>query len=537
MSCPFRCTSHLSSASNLRNSPSFSRPIVTTTIVHSIWADYARDPAVASGVFSMFASKSQKISHYNISNVLTTAFAHIAVVPLYHLTTYAKGSTIPLQVTAEVMGGILTGAISMWDDAKIQAANPLSKAYLPNQPITVVIRSYESDCNNLVFRYLAKSSPTFLKRFTDAGGISTSSVFDFSTLLPLNRMLHAVTNDNVDSLVSIFDGSIGFFLKNGSPQSSIANFCSDDTCSEGPVDPTDLKSVEACVTPETIINPSDMLYTFDLMSSTATGCYPIVGTVDYSLLAASGDNCSNGNESNKRALKNRLQFASWLFESPVIVQPLAAVGISAASTSIRTAAFRQICDVTCDGVAYGYEYCNYRTCTWDSGDYIQVESGCDPRTERRTITYELKSGSTCKVDPHFAPPSFLFVDCSNVLMHHKYGKIATALSAIGMCVCGLVFLLVVIHRQEKIIKKSQPVFIYIFIFGAFMMNMCILSLIGENNSKSCLLRPWCFNISTTMMFAPLLMKLHRIDSLFRLSKKLKRVKIPDHKVESYRRRP
>jgi 7 transmembrane sweet-taste receptor of 3 GCPR len=99
-----------------------------------------------------------------------------------------------------------------------------------------------------------------------------------------------------------------------------------------------------------------------------------------------------------------------------------------------------------------------------------------------------------------------------------------------MTTCALVLVLVVLSRHEKIIKKSQPVFIYIFIVGAFMMNLCILAMIGPNTDSSCLLRPWCINISSTLMFAPLLMKLHRIDLLFRLSKKLKKVKIPDHKV-------
>ena len=37
----------------------------------------------------------------------------------------------------------------------------------------------------------------------------------------------------------------------------------------------------------------------------------------------------------------------------------------------------------------------------------------------------------------------------------------------------------------------------------------------------------------TLMFAPLLMKLHRIDMLFRLSKKLKKAKIPDYVVRQY----
>ena len=503
---------------------------LVTSIIGSVWSNYALNPAAFSGVFSMFASKSMKLSHYNISDVLTTAFAHIAVVPLYHLTKYSKHTDIPLQITAEILGGILGGTITVWNDTLIQAANPLTSQYLPYIRIIVTVRSTASDSNSLILKYLTSSSPTFSKRFNDAGGISDSNNFDFSKLLPSDRMLSALTNDRVDSLVSTYDGSFGYYLKNSSPRSPIANFCSDATCSAGPVDPTELSSIYACETPDTIINPSKYLYTYDLLSSKATGCYPIVGTVDYSLLATTDDTCSKINSTRGTVLKNRIKFASWLFNSSIVVQPLAAKGVGASSTALRSTAFKQICDITCDGSEYGYKYCGYRDCSWYAGDYLQVESECDPESEKRTVSYVLKQGSSCKTNHLIAPPSFILVDCSDVLSHYKYGKIATAMSVIGMIVCALVLLLVVLNRQEKIIKKSQPVFIYIFIVGAFLMNLCILSMVGPNTNQSCLLRPWCVNISATIMFAPLLMKLHRIDLLFRLSKKLKKVKIPDHKV-------
>ena len=80
------------------------------------------------------------------------------------------------------------------------------------------------------------------------------------------------------------------------------------------------------------------------------------------------------------------------------------------------------------------------------------------------------------------------------------------------------------------LRKSQPVFIYLSIIGAFLMNLSIQAFIGENKSSSCILRPWAIDISSTIMFTPLLMKLHRIDVLFRMSKKLKKIKIPDYKV-------
>ena len=99
-----------------------------------------------------------------------------------------------------------------------------------------------------------------------------------------------------------------------------------------------------------------------------------------------------------------------------------------------------------------------------------------------------------------------------------------------MVVCGFVGIFAVVYREERILRKSQPVFIYLSVLGAFLMNLSIQAFIGENSDYLCTLRPWVIDLSSTIMFAPLLMKLYRVDVLFRMSKKLKKIKIPDWKV-------
>jgi hypothetical protein len=91
------------------------------------------------------------------------------------------------------------------------------------------------------------------------------------------------------------------------------------------------------------------------------------------------------------------------------------------------------------------------------------------------------------------------------------------------------FALTYINRREKVIKNSQIIFIYIFIAGATMLNLIILSYVGPNNDTTCMLRPWLFDISSTIMFAPLLMKLHRVDRLVN-NPKLKKLKITNTQV-------
>lgn len=503
----------------------------------SVWNQFLSNPKDKAGVFTMFATTAEKLRRYNTSTVITTAFATYAVVPIYHLNDYsnAKGNSLPLQFTAEIIGGILGGKISAWNDTLIKAANPTTALFLPNRQINVVVRGQSTDTNAIILNFLYDSSPNFKSAFIAAGGNDFKS-FNFSSVIPKSRLMTERTNDRVDSTVTTFDGSFGYYLQHVAPASNVGTFCVDPTCSAGIINPTNVKSINVCESdPNTIINPSKHVSTYNLMSSTTVGCYPIVGTVDYSLLGTTDSKtCNNPKSTNYISLQNRITFSSWLFSSDVVVQPLASNAISASPSSLRASAFNRICDMSCDGAIYGYKYCGYTDCSFENGDFEQVVSQCDPRSETRQVTYNLLNNN-CRTKNNAG--SILYqstsIDCTDVQSNYTYGKASNALSICGMVVCAAVFAFVVFNRDEKIIKKSQPVFIYIFIIGAFLMNLSILTLIGPNTDHNCLLRPWSINIAVTIMFAPLLMKLHRIDLLVRLSKKLKKIKIPDYKVIIY----
>jgi hypothetical protein len=73
------------------------------------------------------------------------------------------------------------------------------------------------------------------------------------------------------------------------------------------------------------------------------------------------------------------------------------------------------------------------------------------------------------------------------------------------------------------------VFTYIFIVGALLMNLSIIIFVGTDTDTSCMLRPWTFNVSATIMFAPLLMKLLRVFRLLN-NPTLKKMKISDTTV-------
>lgn len=497
--------------------------------LHRLWKAFAADPGATSGIFTMFPDSKSKLKHYNISGVITSAFAHIALLPAYRLSYYESRTKIPLQVTAEIIGGLMSGAISRWNDTLIQAANPLTKSYLPHIPVVVAVRSTACDANELLLNYLMNVSPTFKKRYAATNG-TIGGNFNFSSLIPSSRLLIAGSNSEVDAFVATGDGTFGYYWLKAKVNtlSSIASFCHDPVCSTGAVDPRKETSLLACKTTATVINPTKYLNTYDLTSSVAAGCYPLAGTVDYSILGTTNPlTCGSNGTAIASVLRNRIKFSSWIFSSQVIVKPLAYNNIYASSAAHRATTYTTICDIQCDGSAYGYKYCGYQDCMWSKGDFVQTVHQCDPELQTISVTYSLKLDRACIFNPRTAPVSGTEIPCSDVLKSYRYGKIASALAVLGMSITAIVMIFVYLHRHEKVIKKSQPIFIYIFIAGAFLMNLSIFAFIGPNTDSSCLLRPWCVNITSTIMFAPLLAKLHRIDMLYRSSKKMKKTKISD----------
>ena len=228
--------------------------------------------------------------------------------------------------------------------------------------------------------------------------------------------------------------------------------------------------------------------------------------------------------------RDRFQFSTWIYSGSAVSAPLLTqFSVAPTNQTARHKTLTQMCYLPCRGTKIGYDYCSYVDCTWANGDYVQVQSACDPNTLKYTVTYQLTNPS-CIINPDKAPPASILIDCTSVSIDSYLGKLANALSIIGMVVCAFVGIFAVVYREERVLRKSQPVFIYLSVLGAFLMNLSIQAFIGENSDYLCTLRPWVIDLSSTIMFAPLLMKLYRVDVLFRMSKKLKKIKIPDWKV-------
>jgi len=95
---------------------------------------------------------------------------------------------------------------------------------------------------------------------------------------------------------------------------------------------------------------------------------------------------------------------------------------------------------------------------------------------------------------------------------------------IGVFINIVVMVIMMIGRKKNIWKAAQPMFLLAFGFSSIFVNMSTLAFLGENNTATCLARPWVFNVAFTSLFAILFVKVHRVNSLFN-NKKMKKVRM------------
>ena len=481
-----------------------------------ILKEFDAAPHLVAGVVTMFTGRKEKLKYLSNPNILTFTFSHVPAVNLYHLYHFSECAHTPLRITNDILIGIYSGTITDWDDAKIQEANFEFRSCLPSMMIHLVVLSNPSDENSVFYQYLSRISPDFNNSYYSQGGDGSYQYYNFSSVIPSSRLTTVTANAYVDNVIISQDGTFGFFLHVGTPSSTIASYCADSACNTGVIIPNDYgASVALCqLDPDTVINPSKNIFTYDLMVSKSVGCYPIVGTVDISMNSVNSKNsCTPGNSAYSVTV-NKVKFGSFLFRGSVIIKPLALVSNAPSTSMQRRDAFMSICDQTCNGVMMGYAYCGYRDCSWEGGDYIQLVSGCLAGTQRRHVSY-IRTNSTCVLNPLTSPQPIVQISCTYVLPDSSVAISAIFMAVMGALVCSVILYLSFKYSYEKVLRRSQLIFIYFFLVGAVLMNLTVLCMYGPNSDSNCMLRVWAVNLASTLMFAPLIMKLHRVDVLFR----------------------
>ena len=481
----------------------------------AISTEFSTNPGEYVGTFSMLNGRTQKLKYLDKKDVSSFAFAHVAVVFIYHLDYFTICSNDQLRLNNDIIEGIFLGTIVHWNDTKIQKANSENKNCLPYAPITLVVRSNPSDTNGILIRYLTLISPRFNSVYNNLGGGEDFRYFNWSAVRP-NRLIHVSGNSFSDNTIVAQDCTIGYYFHVSQPTSSVALYCPDSTCNYV-IDPSDYGiSLSLCQDDtNTIINPSNFIYSYDLMISKSSGCYPIVGTIDYSIYQPiDPGSCMMASSYSAKAGLNKIKLGAFLFNGSAVTKPLNVLSNAATSIEQRKLAFTNICDSTCNGTAIGYEYCGYRDCSWSDGDYIQIVSSCSPTTQRRKVTYA-RTNMSCLENSSTSPPSFILIECPYVLLRSDIAVGIITICILGALICCVILYLSYSYSHEKVLRRSQLIFVYIFLTGAILMNLTILCMLGSNTRSSCMLRVWTVNLASTIMFAPLIMKLHRVDVLYR----------------------
>jgi hypothetical protein len=366
---------------------------------------------------------------------------------------------------------------------------------------------------------------------------------NFSRVIEADRLYFASSNQRVDSIVTAIDGSLGYYLQNVAPTSYIAAFCTNSSCAKvGETYPgydggVSLTACELKSAPVAIFNAADNLRTYDLTLSKNAGCYPIAGTVDFTLYAGASTahtqcSLSSNKTSSQRIITEGIRFGSWLFNGSSVVSGLKSSSMVSTSTAERAMMYSSLCHLQCGAKMFGYTYCGYRDCSHASGDYAQKVTDCLAESQMRRVTYVLTAanGSCFEDEPALIPPKETMVQCSYVMPTSNAGIIGYFFASVGAVVgmAGLGF--VYRYRRMPAIRSSQTVFMYIFLVGCVLMSLSIIVFVGRNTDFSCIARPWFFNISATTMFAPLLAKLHRVDVLLKAAKRMRKKKISDLQV-------
>jgi len=89
-----------------------------------------------------------------------------------------------------------------------------------------------------------------------------------------------------------------------------------------------------------------------------------------------------------------------------------------------------------------------------------------------------------------------------------------------------------LHRRNNIIKVSQPLFLYTFCFGCFVLGSSIIPLSIDDSttsvsgaSKACMAFPWLVSIGFTTSFAALFSKIWRVVRVMKSSMAMRRVEV------------
>ncbi len=511
---------------------SVSLSMVPSASSKDAYNSYVNTADTSIGVFAMFPNRDVKIATYNNTEILTAPFVNVPIATLYHLTAISTGTT-KLRLTADILGGILSGDIKMWNDPKIIAANGELEALLPALKITVIVRE-TSDINGVLHAFLSRQSAAFKAKY----GESIKYTFDLSGVVKVTN------NDLMDAAITYYEGSIGFYTLTSIPTSRVANYCPDaSTCTEVTKVIPGSAAVSACLSDDDVaVKRGSDVISYDITSSTNKACYPIVGTVDVSVRQVSTTKDCKVSTQTLTMTDIRTKFFVWLFNGDVVTGPLVKLGMGPSATAHRIQTYLGLCNIQCGDRAMGDSYCK-PTCpspavidsttkeeleggyTWNFGvcypgctaeDYILVEIEACGSTQNgevaiaRKFEYQLRDPHHKCENREFLKPKDFFGVCDFLPQASGEGismiVISIILAAINIGV-GVSFW---VFRHKLIMKVSLPVSVIFYCLGSALFCLSSIAYLGANDETMCLIRPIVFHLPLTLMISSMIWRVYRL---------------------------
>lgn len=108
-----------------------------------------------------------------------------------------------IRLSRAALAGIFSGRIARWDDPLVAANNPVIE--LPDEPVTVVVRSDASGTTYVMTRYLSAIEPTF----AESVGSTMTPVWP-KAIQERGDLIRGRGNDGVATHVKAIPGSIGY---------------------------------------------------------------------------------------------------------------------------------------------------------------------------------------------------------------------------------------------------------------------------------------------------------------------------------------
>jgi hypothetical protein len=377
-----------------------------------------------------------------------------------------------VNVTKETLHGFFAGYVKKWDDSQVLIKSPLIKSVAG---ITVILDKKSSDMSKLLEQYLDISF--------DASGAT---------------IIETGSEELIPAAVFAVPGSIGMQWGSMNIPLSVAQINIVESNSNLRMN---VSSLESCLKISDASRYSAKLDT--------TGCWPLVKHT-YAVMDRSWNSLGD-----QKVAKTQASIVEWMSKNSLMPAAASLVNGTQRDTVLNEIRFGGMSLISPEPL-----------CTRLDIGYNVGECG---KNNVIPVNFFWKDGEDKWCLGGTALPNPINIVCDHVRTNSSLSSgligMIVALSIINV----VVFLILFLYQNTKIIIKSQKYFTLISVGSAIVLNASTISLFGPNTDTLCGLRVILMSISFTMAFAFLTMKLQRVHALFN-AKGIAKVKVTNRQV-------